>query len=215
VLVVGEDRETFLFETALSVLAGGHRTGGQTRTVQEERLTQGHIQWADAVVLSSLPGGSSRRLDWLAEHVRQGGRLIVFATRGIRREVADRLSRDGSVAAVPERWVEEVCSPAAQPVSGADGLIDEAIARSLLNYRLDRVALKGFWQCRTPGGADCIWHLSNGAGLIYAVSQDGGTSLFVNTSIDDSRGLLAKSGAWVAFCRMLLGQTDRQRPLTC
>ena len=47
--------------------------------------------------------------------------------------------------------------------------------------------------------------------FIYIQTQNGGSSILVNTSIDDSLGLLAKSGAWVAFCRFLVGEGDRVR----
>ncbi len=49
------------------------------------------------------------------------------------------------------------------------------------------------------------------AGFVYAQTQNAGSSILVNTSIDDSLGLLAKSGAWVAFCRFLVGEGDRVR----
>lgn len=51
--------------------------------------------------------------------------------------------------------------------------------------------------------------LSGGEGLIYGMPCGHGLSIFVNTSIDDSLGLLAKSAAWVAFCRCLIGETEQ------
>jgi hypothetical protein len=86
---------------------------------------------------------------------------------------------------------------------------DERAARSLSNYRPDRVAVKGYWQCRMPRDTACVWRLANGQGFLYSLSAGPGSSIFVNTSIDDSLGLLAKSGAWVAFCRYLLGETQQ------
>ena len=58
-----------------------------------------------------------------------------------------------------------------------------------------------------------MWRLANDAAFVYAQPQNMGVSILVNTSIDDSRGLLAKSGAWVAFCRFLVGEGERVRRL--
>jgi hypothetical protein len=51
----------------------------------------------------------------------------------------------------------------------------------------------------------CIWRFNNGQGFLYHTSVGRGSVILVNTSIDDSLGLLPKSGAWVAFCGYLLG----------
>jgi hypothetical protein len=89
--------------------------------------------------------------------------------------------------------------------------LDERAARSLSNYQLNQVALKGYWQCQPAAQAQCLWRLTGGDGLIYSTSCGHGLSMFVNTSIDGSLGLLAKSPAWVAFCRCLIGPTDQVR----
>jgi hypothetical protein len=97
-------------------------------------------------------------------------------------------------------------------VTGADTGSDRT-RKSLRSYRFDKIALKGCWQCRAAPDAQCLWRLSNGAGFLYHAASQGGSSLLVNTSVDDSLGLLAKSRAWVTFCSYLLGETDCVRQL--
>ena len=214
VLVVHRERETFLFETALDVLASRQPPGVmQVKRVTEDRLGREHVAWADVVVLSSVPDEASLKLDLLESHLRRGGRLVVFATQAGRPEAVQHLLRERVLAAVPEGWVEEVCSPEGRPTG--NGRFSEDVIRSLLNYQTEGIALKGFWRCRMPPEAECVWRLGNGAGFIYVASLHGGTSILVNTSIDDSRGLLAKSSAWVAFCQLLLGRDDRVRQVAC
>jgi hypothetical protein len=45
--------------------------------------------------------------------------------------------------------------------------------------------------------------------LVYLKNLSGGTSILVNTSVDDSLGSLTKSNASVAFCRYLLGESHQ------
>jgi hypothetical protein len=51
--------------------------------------------------------------------------------------------------------------------------------------------------------------LQNGFGFVYFKRLGSGSSVLVNTSVDDSLGSLTKSSASVAFCRYLLGRTSR------
>jgi len=179
------------------------------RTVAEDHVTAGQINWADIVVFSCLPAELRYRTrdlekfitgggkviffattignSGIAERLTAGGKVIFFATTIGNSGIAERLWREGVLPVLPERWVEETMYP----------------------YRPDRIAVRGCWLCRAAPETRCVWRFNNGPGFLYSKSAGLGSSVLVNTSIDDSLGLLAKSGAWVAFCSYLLGE-DRQ-----
>jgi hypothetical protein len=113
--------------------------------------------------------------------------------------------------ALPERWVEQTMYPEARPCTRMCPGFDDRTARSLSNYRPDKIAVRGFWLCRVPPEARCVWRFTNGPGFLYSKPVGRGSTVLVNTSIDDSLGLLAKSGAWVAFCGYLLGEDQETR----
>ena len=208
VLVVYRRDEAFLFETAIEALAGQGAAGGlRLRKAREDRLRAEDLTWADVVVFSSLPADVSCPTTLLQSCLARGGRLIFFATEPGNPQMMERLMRENLIPAVPQKWTQGVVCPEPQPGGGTE--FGEQTAKSLANYRFDKIALKGHWLCRASPQAQCVWRLSGGAGFVYAQTQNSGSSVLVNTSIDDSLGLLAKSGAWVAFCRFLVGEGDR------
>lgn len=209
VVLVHRGDETFLFETAMQALAdSGSLERLNVRKVPLGRLMARDLDEADVVVFSSLPSDPSVRTGDLNAFMQKGGRLVFF-TAGVQDlEPAKRLMREGLLAAQPLRWVQNIAYPEARPAADASAGLDERAMKSLSNYRLDQVALKGYWQCRPAPRSECLWSLARGEGLIYSLPCGKGLSLFVNTSLDDSLGLLAKSAAWVAFCRGLIGRTD-------
>jgi hypothetical protein len=210
VVLVHRGEESFLFETAMEALSGSSALKGLHLTkVPQARLTARDLDGADIAVFSSLSAGSSLHAGDLKAFIQRGGRLIFFTAGAQDREPAKPLLREGLLAAQPQRWVQAVKYPEPQPCAGMSLALDERAARSLSNYRLDQTALKGYWQCQPAAQAQCLWRLAGGEGLIYSMSCGHGLSMFVNTSIDGSLGLLAKSPAWVAFCRCLIGQTDQ------
>jgi hypothetical protein len=211
ILLVQRGEEGFLFETALGALAQQDVGKGLSlRKVQEGRLSGADLAWAHVVVFSSIPTGLPCPSGALKNHLAGGRKLIFFATRAGSRQMIERLLREGALPAVPDKWVPETVYPEPQPLTGTDTGSDHAV-QSLRSYRFDKIALKGYWQCRPTPDAECLWRLSNGAGFLYLASPWGGSSLLVNTSMDDSLGLLAKSRAWVTFCRYLTGEADRLR----
>ncbi len=210
VLLVRQAQETFLFETALEAL--GQKSSASTpdvRTLTEDRVTAGQINWADIVVFSCLPAELRYRTRDLEKFITGGGKVIFFATTIGNSGIAERLWREGVLPVLPERWVEETMYPQARPCTRMCPGFDDRTARSLSNYRPDRIAVRGCWLCRVAPETRCVWRFNNGPGFLYSKSAGLGSAVFVNTSIDDSLGLLAKSGAWVAFCSYLLGE-DRQ-----
>jgi hypothetical protein len=209
VVLVHRGEETFLFETAMQALSSSGSLERLNLTkVPQSRLIARDLDGADIAVFSSLPTGSSLRAGDLKAFAQRGGRLIFFTAGTQDLEPAKLLAREGLLAAQPQRWVQAITYGEPRPRAGASLGLDERAAKSLSNYRLDQIALKGYWQCRPAAQAECFWGLNSGEGLIYGVPCGHGLSIFVNTSINDSLGLLAKSAAWVAFCRCLIGDTD-------
>ncbi len=210
VVLVHRGEEAFLFETAVQALSSSGSLERLSLTkVPQSRLTARDLDGADVAVFSCLPAGVSLRAGDLKAFTQRGGRLVFFTAGTQDLEPAKLLSRDGLLAAQPQKWVQAITYPEPRPCTGVSLDLDEQAARSLSNYRLDQVALKGYWLCQPATQAQCLWRLTGGEGLIYGVPCGHGLSIFVNTSIDDSLGLLSKSSAWVAFCRSLIGQTDQ------
>ncbi len=210
VVLVHRAEETFLFETAIQALSNSGSLERLSLTkVPQGRLTTRDLDGASIAVFSSLPAGPSVRAGDLKAFAQRGGRLIFFTAGTQDLETAKLLSREGLLAVQPQRWVQAITYPEPRPCTGVSLDLDEQAARSLSNYRLDQVALKGYWLCQPAAQAQCLWRLSGGEGLIYGMPCGHGLSIFVNTSIDDSLGLLAKSAAWVAFCRCLIGETEQ------
>ena len=209
VVLVHRADETFLFETAVQALAdSGSLERLNLTKVSQGQLTARDLDGADIVVFSSLPSGPFVRTGDLKTFAQKGGRLIFFTMGAQDLESAKLLMRDGLLAAQPQRWVQRITYPEPRACAGTSAGLDERAAKSLSNYRVNQVALKGYWQCRPAAQAECFWRLADGEGLLYGLPCGHGSSIFVNTSIDDSLGLLAKSAVWVAFCRGLMGQTD-------
>ncbi len=216
VLVVSRAEEAFLFETAVRALAGQDSAGElNLRSTREKSLRSDDLAWADVIAFTSLPTDLSCPTGPLKNCLARGGRLIFFASDAGNFQVTERLMREGLIPAAPEKWSQAAVWPQPQPVAGGGTVFGEQTATSLANYRFDKIALKGHWLCRTSAEAQCVWRLTNGGGFVYTQMQNAGCSILVNTSADDSLGLLAKSGAWVAFCRFLIGEGDRVRQFCC
>jgi hypothetical protein len=212
ILLVGRGDEAFLFETAIQALAGQGPVEALTlRRARQDRPSAADLGWADVIVFSSLPTDFSYPTGSLKGHLARGGRLIFFATESGNPQVLEQLSREGLLAAVPQKWVEGIVYPEPQPAAGGGIAFGEQAARALANYRFDRIAMKGYWSCRVPQEAQPLWRFANGEGFVYGRPAGSGSTILVNTSIDGSLGLLARSGAWVAFYRFLVGEADRVR----
>ena len=208
ILLVGRGDETFLFETAVQALA---KQGHQLRKATEDRLAPSDFEWADAAVFASPPASPICQPAYIESLLKKGGRLICFATRAGISDTSRSLFERGLLPALPDKWVQSVSYPEPAPFTPESFGLETVAARSLINYRLDKTAMKGYWACRTAPQSQCVWRLANGTGFVYGKAVGPGLSIFVNTSIDTSLGLLAKSQAWVAFCQYLVGRTDQVR----
>jgi len=212
VLLVCRDEDTFLFETAVTALSSReHGSRLELKKITEDKVTGADFHWADIAVFASLPTGPACHPKHVEDVTNRGGRLIFFLTDVIGSPIVEQFRSSELLPAFPDRWIEGIAYPSASPVAGSALDFDDRAARSLGNYHLERIAFKGRWRCDMSPEARCLWQLSDGGGFLYGQSVGPGSSILVNTSINDSLGLLAKSRAWPAFCQYLLGAADRMQ----
>ncbi|UCG57357.1 MAG: BatA domain-containing protein [Phycisphaerales bacterium] len=210
ILAGGGGEEMFLLETALDVLS---RTSSydtlRLKHVLISELDRSQLQWADMVICSAISDQLGRAAAGLANFVMGGGKVIFFATDRFSQTAVDRLWRQGILPALPTECVRERVYLEPRPCVSQPLDVDDSAARSLANYRIDKIALTGYLRCEQHPDSEVLWRLANGFGFVYLKRQANGTSLFVNTSADDSLGPVTKSNAVVALCRYLLGKTSR------
>ena len=134
--------------------------------------------------------------------VEQGKRLVCFMTDRPEPAMASDLY-ESQLWPVVE--IEAQASPAQAESQPAGSLWTHARAGELLmQYELDRMALRPAVRARLAPGAQCVWRLQNGDPFVAAQPLGQGVTLWVNTSVDASRSRLAKSSAAVAWAQFLL-----------
>ncbi len=202
--------EVFLLRTALNALsrANSYETLNLKQVLTND-LTLSDLKWADVIVCSAIAEYLGETAGGLKDFVREGGRVVFFVTEEPSSEAAKRLWDEGVLAAIPRRFFRERAYLEPRPCNEQSLGIDNVAAKVLTNYRVDRIVLTGYFDCEQHPGSSCLWRLQNGFGFVYLKRLDSGSSVFVNTSVDDSLGALTKSNASVAFCRYLLGQTSQ------
>lgn len=202
--------ETFLLGTAVDTLSymNSHDTF-RTKRILAGRAVSEHLNWADVVICSGIAdslGGIARDM---RSFVQAGGKVIFFVTNEPESKAAALLWREGILAALPGRFIEEPTYIEARPCYSEDPGVDVDAGKALSNYKIERVPLKGYAECSGHPKSTCLWRFKNGEGFIYLRRLGNGVSILVNTSIDDSLGGLTKSSASVAFCRYLLGPNNQ------
>lgn len=211
VLIAGDSAgQLFLLKTAMDTLSRMSPYGElKIRQVFIGDLGRSDLDWADVVVYSTI----SERMDALASEVQgfvnAGGRFITFVTETIAPAAVGQLWRRDVLAARPGRSVRERTYLQAKPCDNRSVGVDNEAAKSLTNYRVDRILMKGYLECTPHAESKCLWQFQDGTGFIYMKKYGGGCAILVNTSVDDSLGTLTKSNASVAFCRYLLGESSR------
>jgi hypothetical protein len=136
----------------------------------------------------------------------------MFIRKAGQGEDFDPLWKAGVLPAIPEKFHLEQARLVSQPAmmeSGNPLGAESPGARSLESYRMERVLLSGYFDCRPAENGACAWRLANGNGFIYQKSLGKGSAVLINTSGDDSLGTLMKSPVAVPFCRYLLGRNDQ------
>ncbi len=211
VLMAGNDAdEMFLLKTAMDTLSRMSSYDAlKVRQVLIDDLALSDLNWADVVVCSAI----ADRLGYFASNlegfVKAGGRFVCFVTETVAPEPAKQLWRRNVLPALPGKCIYERTYMQPKPRDSRAFGVDNIAARSLLNYRVDKILLKGYLECKQHPDSKCLWQFQNGFGFVYLKRLGIGTSILVNTSVDDSLGLLTKSNASVAFCKYLLGENNQ------
>ncbi|MHC4567518.1 MAG: BatA domain-containing protein [Planctomycetota bacterium] len=211
VLLAGDSAgQLFLVKTAMDTLSrmSPYNTL-KTRQAPISELARSDLTWADVVVCSTI----DERMDTLAPDVQHfvstGGRLVCFVTETVSPEAVRQLWRRDVLAAMPGKCLRERTYPQPKPCDDRAFGVDNVAARSLVNYKIDKILLKGYLECTPHAESRCLWQLQNDTGFMYVKKYGRGTTILVNTSVDDSLGTLTKSNASVAFCRYLLGESSQ------
>jgi len=211
ILLAGEsENRLFLLKTATDTLS---RTSSydtlRIKQVLIDDLAPSDLDWADVFVSSTITDHLGNLASEIERFIKAGGRFVCFVTEAVVSKAAKQLWQQDILAALPEKCIRERTYIQPKPIDSQVSGVDHIAARSLSNYRIDKVLLKGCFECEPHPDARMLWQLQNGFGLVYLKSLGSGTSILVNTSVDDSLGSLTKSNASVAFCRYLLGESHQ------
>lgn len=211
ILLAGEsENRLFLLKTALDTLS---RTSSydtlRIKQVLMSELSPSDLDWANVVVSSTITDHLGNLASEIESFIKAGGRFVCFVSDTIASEAAKQLWQRDILAALPGRYIQERTYIQPKPYNSKVSGVDHIAERSLSNYRIDKILIKGYFECRQHPDAQLIWQFRDGFGFVYLKRQGSGTSILVNTSVDDSLGSLTKSSASVAFCRYLLGESHQ------
>jgi hypothetical protein len=216
VLIAGESiNQLFLLKTAMDILSRMNPYNTlKIRQVLFGELVRSDLDRADVLVCSTITDRMNSFASDLQSFVKSGGRSVTFVTETVTPGAVEQLWRRDILAAKPEKSVLKRTYLQPTPCGSRASDVDNTAAKSLANYRVDRILMKGYLECTPHAESGCLWQFQDGTGFIYSKKYGDGHSIFVNTSIDDSLGTLIKSNASVAFCRYLLGR-NRQTSEYC
>jgi len=212
ILVEKDAGQMFLLKTAMNTMS----QMSSYHTVKLKQVPIGafglsDLDWADVVFCPAI----TERLGVIAADIKSfihaGGIIIFFMTDEPSSQAAEQLWQQNVLPALPVKCIRR--SVYIEPGPYGDKLLDmdSATAISFSNYRFDRILLTGYLELKPHSESNCVWKLQNGTGFVYCRALGDGTAVLVNTSADDSLGLLTKSNASLAFCSYLLGRNDRIR----
>jgi hypothetical protein len=211
VLLAGDSAdEMFLLKTAMDTLSRMSSFNVlKVKQVLISDLAPSDLSWADTVVCSAIADRLSYLASSLKNFIKGGGRLVCFVTEAVSHDAARQLWQRDVLPALPGKCIHERTYIQPKPCDNRAFGVDNVAARSLSNYGIDKILLKGYLECEQHADSTCLWQFRNGFGFVYLKHHGSGTSILVNTSVDDSLGSLSKSNASVAFCRYLLGEDNR------
>jgi len=211
ILLTGDsENRLFLLKTALDTLS---RTSSydtlRIKQVLTDDLAPSDLEWADVVISSTITDHLGNLAPEIENFIKAGGRFVCFVTEAIAPDAAKQLWQRDILAALPGRCIRERTYIQPKPYNSKISGVDHIAERSLSNYRIDKILIKGCFECQQHPDAQLVWQFQDGPGFVYLKRQGSGTSFLVNTSVDDSLGSLTKSSASVAFCRYLLGESHQ------
>jgi hypothetical protein len=202
--------EMFLLKTAMNTLS--RVNSYDTLNVKEvliDDLALSDLDWADVIICSAITERLGEIAEELKSFVKTGSRIVFFMSEEFSSKAAKQLWDQEVLAALPQRCVRERTYIQRGPCDNQPLGMDNIAAKSLSNYRIDRIVLTGYLECEQHPDGSCLWRLQNGFGFVYFKRFGSGKAILVNTSVDDSLGSLAKSNASIAFCRYLLGENNQ------
>ena len=211
VLLAGNNTdEMFLLKTAIDTISRNRSYDTlQIKEVLFDDITPLDFQWADIFVCSGVTGKLAYLSSNIEGFINAGGRFVCFVKESVDAQAARQLWQRDILAALPGKCIHGRIYMQPNPsASRADG-VDNIAARSLSNYRIDKILFKGYLNCQPHPDSKCLWQFQNGLGCIYLKHLGIGFSILVNTSVDDSLGTLTKSNASVAFYQYLLGKDNQ------
>jgi len=211
ILLAGEsENRLFLLNTALNTLSRTNSSDTlRIKQVSLDNLTPSDLDWADVFVSSTITDHLAYSASKIESFIKAGGRFVCFVTESVSSGAAKQLWQRNILAALPGRYIREQTYIQPKPYNNKISGVDHIAERSLSNYRIDKILMKGCFECEQHHDARLIWQFRDGLGFVYLKHQDSGISILVNTSVDDSLGSLTKSNASVAFCRYLLGESHQ------
>jgi len=204
--------EMFLLRTAMNTLSQMDLYDTVTvKQVTYEDLKDSELGSSDVVVCSAINAKLSDMIEDLKSFVTAGGKLIFFMTAKAQYRTAKQLWQEGLLAALPGELIATKAhiEPRIAGSQPPNTYADDVAAKSLSNYKIDRIVLKGYFECKPHAESFCPCRLGNGPGFVFCKGLGNGSVILVNTSVDDSLGGLTKSSASVAFCRYLLGKSKQ------
>ena len=208
-LVEAEKDEMFLLDTAIKTISQKSTSSRyNARRIPLQNMNASDLKWANIFMCTIIPGMSNNMMKTFSDFVERGGRAIFFLNGEPLADSAQKLWQQNALAALPLKCIKEKTYLNIDPVAESLSGIDNKALKALENYQIHRISLGGYWDCQPLPESTCLGTYQNGAGFIYYKKQGNGTSILVNTSVDESLGSLFKSGPSVALCQCLLGEKE-------
>jgi hypothetical protein len=211
-LVETEKDELFLAEIAIKTISEKNAINKyNVKRIPIESLSTSDLKWANVFMCPNISDKLSNLDKAILEFIDKGGRAIFFLNDKPQTEAAQKLFQQEIIPALPVKLMTE---HAYLEINSEDEYIfgmDNDALKALSNYRIDKNSVHGYWNCQPLPESSYLLKYKNAADFIYYKQKGIGTSILVNTSIDDSLGSLFKSNASVALCQCLLGEQNKIR----
>jgi hypothetical protein len=205
-----EKDEMYLMEIAVRTISEKSSINKyNVKRISMETLSTSDLKWANVFMCPNISDKLSNLDKAISEFIEKGGRAIFFLNDKPQIETAHKLFQQEIIPALPVKFMKE---QAYLEINSGDEQIpgmDNDALKALSNYRIDNISLSGYWNCRPLPESSYLLKYINAADFIYYKQKGIGTSILVNTSIDDSLGSLFKSNASVALCQCLLGEQNK------
>ncbi len=202
--------EMFLLETAVKTISENSSNNKYSvRRISTDNFSTSNLNWANIFICSEIPDIPNNSIRAFSDFIDKGGRAIFFLNDKPLSNTAQKLFQQKVIPALPIKYIKEQAYLEIAPGTEQSSGFDNDAMKALSNYRIDRIPLSGYWYCQPLPESVCLLKYQNSEGFIYHCKQGNGSSIMVNTSIDDSLGSLFKSSVSVALCQCLLGEQNK------